>query len=108
MADDHGKDRKSTRLNSSHTEIYTLSLHDALPISGYSFAGSQLLQFVVRLAVVVGHSLSELLGGFSGGVLGRQLPELDLGHAIPRHINNEVPVHRAWPTTTAKIGRAHV
>src|ERR1044072_5767121 len=28
----HG-DRKSTRVNSSHTEIYTLSLHDALPIS---------------------------------------------------------------------------
>src|SRR5476649_2785350 len=28
------KDRKSTRLNSSHTEIYTLSLHDALPIYG--------------------------------------------------------------------------
>src|ERR687885_175650 len=28
-----GPDRKSTRLNSSHTEIYTLSLHDALPIS---------------------------------------------------------------------------
>src|SRR6202012_5693994 len=26
-------DRKSTRLNSSHTEIYTLSLHAALPIS---------------------------------------------------------------------------
>src|SRR5476649_660528 len=34
-------DRKSTRLNSSHTEIYTLSLHDALPISFLSdiFAG---------------------------------------------------------------------
>src|SRR5687768_11629737 len=27
-----GKDRKSTRLNSSHGYIYTLSLHDALPI----------------------------------------------------------------------------
>src|SRR5476649_1142831 len=27
-----GEDRKSTRLNSSHTVIYTLSLHDALPI----------------------------------------------------------------------------
>src|SRR5690349_6576761 len=26
-------DRKSTRLNSSHVEIYTFSLHDALPIS---------------------------------------------------------------------------
>src|ERR1044072_5197851 len=25
-------DRKSTRLNSTHTDIYTLSLHDALPI----------------------------------------------------------------------------
>src|ERR1044072_3869815 len=25
-------DRKSTRLNSSHTDIYTLPLHDALPI----------------------------------------------------------------------------
>src|SRR5476649_2861819 len=30
---DESLDRKSTRLNSSHTEIYTLSLHDALPIS---------------------------------------------------------------------------
>src|SRR3712207_2884538 len=27
------RDRKSTRLNSSHAKIYTLSLHDALPIS---------------------------------------------------------------------------
>src|SRR5579875_3196363 len=31
------KDRKSTRLNSSHTVIYTLSLHDALPIYGDTF-----------------------------------------------------------------------
>src|ERR1044072_4190060 len=30
------EDRKSTRLNSSHTDIYTLSLHDALPISSTS------------------------------------------------------------------------
>src|SRR5476649_2677847 len=29
---ERSQDRKSTRLNSSHTEIYTLSLHDALPI----------------------------------------------------------------------------
>src|SRR6202022_3980279 len=28
-----GRERNSTRLNSSHTEIYTLSLHDALPIT---------------------------------------------------------------------------
>src|SRR5476649_2720494 len=32
MAASEIPDRKSTRLNSSHTEIYTLSLHDALPI----------------------------------------------------------------------------
>src|SRR5882672_1388910 len=40
-------DRKSTRLNSSHTEIYTLSLHDALPISTH----------VVALATVQGKML---------------------------------------------------
>src|SRR5947209_2395525 len=32
----HGKDRKSTRLNSSHANISSLSLHDALPISAPS------------------------------------------------------------------------
>src|SRR5215211_4992711 len=31
------RDRKSTRLNSSHTVIYTLSLHDALPIYAAAF-----------------------------------------------------------------------
>src|SRR5882757_4127542 len=31
-------DRKSTRLNSSHANIYTLSLHDALPILNVPFA----------------------------------------------------------------------
>src|SRR5476649_1278798 len=34
------RDRKSTRLNSSHTEIYTLSLHDALPILPFEVAVS--------------------------------------------------------------------
>src|ERR1044072_8287068 len=32
-------DRKSTRLNSSHTDIYSLSLHDALPISWVASLG---------------------------------------------------------------------
>src|SRR5215211_5385484 len=36
-------DRKSTRLNSSHTVIYTLSLHDALPIFGYEGTNSYLV-----------------------------------------------------------------
>src|SRR5476649_1861868 len=42
-------DRKSTRLNSSHTEIYTLSLHDALPI---------LVNVFVRPRVTIARSAS--------------------------------------------------
>src|SRR5882672_7685483 len=46
MAAIRRSDRKSTRLNSTHTEIYTLSLHDALPISlvlgNYMLGGSGL------------------------------------------------------------------
>src|SRR5476649_329233 len=46
-------DRKSTRLNSSHTVIYTLSLHDALPISrGWSGMGCR--QIELTLAVIQG------------------------------------------------------
>src|ERR1044072_5705421 len=45
-------DRKSTRLNSSHTEIYPLSLHDALPISVLQPAALALLA-AVREAVPV-------------------------------------------------------
>src|SRR5476649_528863 len=61
-----GRDRKSTRLNSSHTEIYTLSLHDALPIcfhlaaAPYNLSSSALgAIFVVYL---VGAALSPWIG----------------------------------------------
>src|SRR5215218_8821970 len=50
----NARDRKSTRLNSSHTVIYTLSLHDALPI----FGG---LLIDLLHGLVVGRSLA--LGG---------------------------------------------
>src|SRR5438034_622678 len=46
---DASRDRKSTRLNSSHTVIYTLSLHDALPISG----PSQLARFAHTVGVKI-------------------------------------------------------
>src|SRR5476649_161975 len=46
----HDRDRKSTRLNSSHTEIYTLSLHDALPISLAGRANESPRRRVRRLA----------------------------------------------------------
>src|ERR671917_548524 len=45
-------DRKSTRLNSSHTEIYTLSLHDALPICRAELLGSKRVRDVVDREVV--------------------------------------------------------
>src|SRR5476649_1862573 len=46
-------DRKSTRLNSSHTEIYTLSLHDALPIStSFTVASTGSCRIAVRNAVL--------------------------------------------------------
>src|SRR5476649_1028562 len=54
-------DRKSTRLNSSHTEIYTLSLHDALPIlDGDNIAGLAVLAFA-------GQHLNTSEGGVSRG-----------------------------------------
>src|SRR5260221_265607 len=52
-------DRKSTRLNSSHTVIYTLSLHDALPIllssmrvGSANFAASQKSEDVSSVFVI--------------------------------------------------------
>src|SRR5215211_2058986 len=55
------RDRKSTRLNSSHTVIYTLSLHDALPIlsligtfammSAFGFSLNTLTLFGLVLAI---------------------------------------------------------
>src|SRR5476649_2638874 len=53
-------DRKSTRLNSSHTVIYTLSLHDALPIYlfeqlfalGLHFFSDFFIQFLIRAQAV--------------------------------------------------------
>src|SRR5882672_3348198 len=38
------EDRKSTRLNSSHTVIYTLSLHDALPICRIALRNNQIIE----------------------------------------------------------------
>src|SRR5882672_9373282 len=41
-------DRKSTRLNSSHTVIYTLSLHDALPICRWIGEKANLVDALVQ------------------------------------------------------------
>src|ERR1044072_6609253 len=56
-----GTDRKSTRQNSSHTDIYALSLHDALPIFGVSGG----INAVARLSVRLG---SECIGCWRFGI----------------------------------------
>src|ERR1044072_5260733 len=60
------RDRKSTRLNSSHTDIYPLSLHDALPIyvrvHGDRVAPARLGQ-EPRVRVVLGHPVEVVLEG---------------------------------------------
>src|SRR5476649_2195787 len=54
---DDNPDRKSTRLNSSHTVIYTLSLHDALPIYSRRFGRPQIR--TRRCAVVQPQALDD-------------------------------------------------
>src|SRR5947207_1340993 len=44
-----GRDRKSTRLNSSHTVIYTLSLHDVLPIFAIKRVGDRWYLYMAHL-----------------------------------------------------------
>src|ERR687885_77609 len=61
----HRGDRKSTRLNSSHTEIYTLSLHDALPI-WTSVAKRPSWSTSVRSAVPSSYSTVNSPGGSPG------------------------------------------
>src|SRR5579875_975208 len=62
-----GIDRKSTRLNSSHTEIYTLSLHDALPIYARSHrAGDELDRGLERLPLARAVGLRRRLDDVGG------------------------------------------
>src|ERR671932_242960 len=55
-------DRKSTRLNSSHTEIYTLSLHDALPIWQHALEAICRGQDARRLHVIGGAAPQHVAG----------------------------------------------
>src|SRR5947209_4359217 len=50
-------DRKSTRLNSSHANIYTLSLHDALPIF------SEVLDRIIHLHANIVENLYDICAG---------------------------------------------
>src|SRR5476649_600610 len=62
-------DRKSTRLNSSHTEIYTLSLHDALPISRVAVIGAAVVDALFPNSNPVGQKIK--LGRMEMEIIGR-------------------------------------
>src|SRR5476649_1390175 len=62
-------DRKSTRLNSSHTEIYTLSLHDALPISA-AIEGGVVLS-LIKMNAIVELNVDDQLAVVEPGVINR-------------------------------------
>src|SRR5476649_2556827 len=81
-------DRKSTRLNSSHTEIYTLSLHDALPIYAAAVEGADLV--IVSIPV-----------GASGAVAKEIGPHLKPGAIRSEEHTSELQSHRdlhSFPT----------
>src|SRR5476649_1390176 len=64
-------DRKSTRLNSSHTEIYTLSLHDALPISA-AIEGGVVLS-LIKMNAIVELNVDDQLAVVEPGVINADL-----------------------------------
>src|ERR687893_646221 len=100
-------DRKSTRLNSSHTEIYTLSLHDALPISAE--AGRPDGQ--VLAAEVVGEDLLDDLGagrGAAGGAVRSEEHTSELQshrdlHSFPTRRSSDL--RRGWSSRRPGPGR---
>src|SRR5215204_5179669 len=82
------RDRKSTRLNSSHTEIYTLSLHDAHPI------------YVLKAGDQISPVFESPLGLFDPEQMG---PALEDRYGIPRseEHTSELQSHRdlhSFPT----------
>src|SRR5215211_3215358 len=94
-------DRKSTRLNSSHTEIYTLSLHDALPISRRAVTDLEvddlLLGFVDQTVAVAGARLeSRAHAGRSEEHTSELQSHRDL-HSFPTRRSSDLPAcgHRS-------------
>src|SRR3712207_6115444 len=104
----YSADRKSTRLNSSHAEIYTLSLHDALPIFGV----------VLLLGALNGARRAAVKEGMAlvGVLLGALLVSLwmDRWGLVLAGRARWQPATGQWIAAigtlwgTAQIGRAHV
>src|SRR5476649_2475850 len=97
-----GLDRKSTRLNSSHTVIYTLSLHDALPICVYKAVYRQCLdRFIPFIVTVISIVAFNLLDGFNWLRSEEHTSELqshrDL-HSFPTRRSSDLCLQGGLPT----------
>src|SRR5438309_1112959 len=104
----HPEDRKSTRLNSSHSSIYTLSLHDALPILSPSTAG---LLTTASGLIFTGDADGNLLAldSHDGKLLWRYQMGAAMHGTSPTTYMLDGRQHLLVPAgTTLKIGRAHV
>src|SRR5438270_838008 len=102
------RDRKSTRLNSSHSQISTLSLHDALPISRKP-TGDILSSNVEDLPIdLLCHAVARIIHptDFSS-----ELIEVRTRSSLVeqrRHIDKPRCVEKSVGLTIREIGRAHV
>src|SRR5215211_6245519 len=107
---DFSADRKSTRLNSSHTVIYTLSLHDALPISRLKPPEVPMLPFVVLPRPT---QESNVIGkGSTAGFLGRseehtsELQSHSDLHSFPTRRSSDLPIETTRGAHAALCGPA--
>src|SRR5215204_2556215 len=96
-------DRKSTRLNSSHTEIYTLSLHDALPIYQPTVPGEPVVGVERVVAeVLVGRAAKLVRPGACDDRSEEHTSELqshrDL-HSFPTRRSSDLSAHGSWRTS---------
>src|SRR5947207_437215 len=102
------QDRKSTRLNSSHTVICTLSLHDALPI----YDPEEFSAMFPDLVLPQFHGAQLIAGSLPGGeryffpsVQGLNLPD---GSVLSPAFQRRSAATSSLYFVRIKIGRAHV
>src|SRR3712207_4104785 len=101
-------DRKSTRLNSSHANIYTLSLRDALPISAITWPAVCMACLSNGRPVL--HATSEFPISAFAPTSGK--PECQIGRSCFRAettaYGSGFVVSVELPAVGGQIGRAHV
>src|ERR1035437_3427892 len=94
-------DRKSTRLNSSHANIYTLSLHDALPIclrAGYFRCGNNTGNIQITLGAERWADANRLVSKtHRSEEHTSELQSRQYLHAFPTRRSSDLPPRRLFP-----------